>query len=132
MLMPVNISDLRPGMRIARDVAFRGSILAGEGVIVDDQLIEMLQARGIEEVIVASEDEPQVDEDTAKVSALIERSRGTLSPRATQTLTKAMSRLDLLFRGYETDPVMAKLKAAGLRFWHDHASKIDRQERGIG
>lgn len=118
MFNEVTIDELKPAMRVGRDVLQGGALLVQAGATLSDPVINVLRKRGVVEIIVDSGEapvelgEPRVGDGTTRI-----KKHQELGQRATERFLVMCEVLKQQFSGHEEDEIMRELLMAAHRFW---------------
>ncbi|NUQ34066.1 MAG: hypothetical protein HUU29_03905 [Planctomycetaceae bacterium] len=125
----VAIGAAQVGMIVGRDVLDpRGQLLVQIGTTLNEQIIELLKRRGVEEITISTlEDEHrrQVTE-AMEIANVKARRDAKLGKRATEKLGSVLDYIDQLFKGHDNDDVMIPLRTASINFWQRRAQEMDQ------
>ena len=97
------VSDLTPGMLVARNVEIQGTVLLTEGTTLSESHIQRLLKWNVKNVAIKDSSDPNLspEEAGAAQQALYDQEK---------------NRIEQLFLTAKDEPQMAELKAAALRY----------------
>jgi|GEM_PF-5032432 len=117
MFDEIEIDELKPGMRVGRDVLQGGALLVHAGTLLSDPVINVLRKRGVEEIIIESSDVDVPDYVPSNDRTTRITCQHDLGQRATERFLKVCETLKQQFKGMEEDVIMAPLMMSAHRFW---------------
>ena len=133
-MIEVRVQELAPGAEVAQDVVVGKQVLVPSGTRLSTTMIASLIKRGVETVAIRAGEEPgqstgSDDSTRTMVYARDALAGEALSSRGTETLNKALAKLEAQFAPYGDDPVMSGLKGSAVRYWVQRSKQIDTEIR---
>jgi hypothetical protein len=120
----VRLQDASEGAEVAEDVYHGKTLLVQSGTRLTTTIISSLIRRGVESVVVRDSSEAANSSDVTSIIAQ-EASDDLGSSRATESLNKAMARIDQQFAPYADDPIMTGIKIAAARHWAERVKQTE-------